>query len=315
MGLFQEDEEQEQYNMKQNGFQNKKEPINEEFLHDIYDNFSKVSATEQKEADAYAEAAAAESKAPKVTDVDANLWKEIFPDTSEDTAIFEEDNVTNETEEAVSEEIFSEEADGEAFDDTEEYESEEDLSDVFDEDEDSDSDDAYDEESEEDELEDSEEVDEDDEIEEIEIVSKEHLIPTEHHIPPEVVEVTKQAEKAMEEEKEKLVEKLATYEEFRNGRSVTITENVSRINGDIQSEGFVTIGSKTMVIGNVSGTYAYIAGKIKGNIDIKGDVILDATAVVEGNIRAKSISILKGAILNGYCSLQYAGVDTDKIFE
>ncbi|MFU0828062.1 MAG: Polymer-forming cytoskeletal protein [Lachnoclostridium sp.] len=88
-----------------------------------------------------------------------------------------------------------------------------------------------------------------------------------------------------------------------------------RFEGSITSEGSVKIGLGTVVIGDISGTSAVIAGAVKGDIDISGPVIVDSSAVVKGNIKAQSIQINNGAVVDGYCSLPYASVNIDNIFE
>ncbi len=91
--------------------------------------------------------------------------------------------------------------------------------------------------------------------------------------------------------------------------------NTPKLQGGLKSEGTVKISIGTMIIGDVSGTSAYIAGAVKGNIDINGPVIVESTAVVKGDIKAKSITINSGAVVDGYCSINYAGVDLDKFFD
>ena len=65
--------------------------------------------------------------------------------------------------------------------------------------------------------------------------------------------------------------------------------NTSRFEGDITSKGPVKIGVGTVVIGDVTGTSATISGAIKGEIDVAGPVLLDSTAVIKGNVKAKSV--------------------------
>ena len=87
-----------------------------------------------------------------------------------------------------------------------------------------------------------------------------------------------------------------------------------RLEGGLSSEGAVKIGVGTIVIGDVDGTSAYIAGAVKGDIDVNGHVIVDSTAIVQGNIKAKSIQVNNGAVVDGYCSLNYAGVNLEDFF-
>lgn len=91
--------------------------------------------------------------------------------------------------------------------------------------------------------------------------------------------------------------------------------NTPKLHGGLISEGTVKIGVGTIVLGDVTGTSAYIAGAVKGNIDIDGPVIVESTAIVKGDIKAKSITINSGAVVDGYCSLNYAGVDIDQFFD
>ena len=104
----------------------------------------------------------------------------------------------------------------------------------------------------------------------------------------------------------------------------TISGNVSasdvlvqtkRLEGNIKSEGAVEISGGTVVIGDIEGTAATVAGAVKGNIDVNGPVIVDSTAIVQGSIKAKSIQVNTGAVVDGYCSLNYAGVNLDEFFE
>ncbi|MDF2611413.1 MAG: hypothetical protein K0R92_2887 [Lachnospiraceae bacterium] len=88
-----------------------------------------------------------------------------------------------------------------------------------------------------------------------------------------------------------------------------------RLEGSISSEGSVKIGLGTVVIGDITASAAVIAGAVKGEIDINGPVIVDSSAVIKGNIKAQSVQINNGAVIEGFCSLAYAAIDIDNIFE
>ena len=100
-----------------------------------------------------------------------------------------------------------------------------------------------------------------------------------------------------------------------NAKANEIYINTSRFEGAVNCAGAVKIGVGTVVIGDVTGTGAVIAGAVKGEVDISGPVILDSTAVVKGNIKAKSVQINNGAVLQGFCSLVYSSVDIDDFFD
>lgn len=88
-----------------------------------------------------------------------------------------------------------------------------------------------------------------------------------------------------------------------------------RFEGSITSEGNVRIGLGTVIIGDILGTAGFIAGAVKGDIDISGPIVIDSSAVIKGNIKAASIQINNGAVIEGFCSLSYAAVNIDNIFE
>ncbi|MBR3736484.1 MAG: polymer-forming cytoskeletal protein, partial [Lachnospiraceae bacterium] len=89
----------------------------------------------------------------------------------------------------------------------------------------------------------------------------------------------------------------------------------AEITGDIRCKGSVKIGQNSVIIGNVSGSCAVVAGAVKGDIDVHGPVILDSTAVVLGNIRSQSVQISTGAVIEGMSSQVYAAVNPSAFFE
>ena len=91
--------------------------------------------------------------------------------------------------------------------------------------------------------------------------------------------------------------------------------NTPKLNGGLISEGTVRIGVGTVVLGDVTGSSAYIAGAVRGNIDIEGPLVIESTAILKGDIKAKTITIKSGAVVDGYCSLYQTSVDMEKIFE
>ena len=100
-----------------------------------------------------------------------------------------------------------------------------------------------------------------------------------------------------------------------NSKAMEIFADSARVQGDMISDNSVKIGVDSVVIGNIEATSAVIAGAVKGTIDVKGPVILDATAVVLGNVRAKTMQINNGARIEGMCVLCYAEQSAAKFFE
>ena len=89
----------------------------------------------------------------------------------------------------------------------------------------------------------------------------------------------------------------------------------ARITGEVKSHGSVKIGQSTVVIGNIYANGAVVAGAVKGDIDVRGPVILDTTAIVMGNIKSQSVQINNGAVIEGMCSQVYAEVNPSAFFE
>lgn len=100
-----------------------------------------------------------------------------------------------------------------------------------------------------------------------------------------------------------------------NSKGAEILADSAKINGDLISDGGIKIGVGTVVVGNVEATEAVIAGAVKGTIDVKGPVMIAETAVVLGNVKAKSIQINNGARIEGMCVLCYAEQSAAKFFE
>jgi cytoskeletal protein CcmA (bactofilin family) len=100
-----------------------------------------------------------------------------------------------------------------------------------------------------------------------------------------------------------------------NSSAAEVYVNTERMEGSITSEGSVKVGLGTVIVGDITATSGVIAGAVKGEIDINGPVVIDSTAIIKGNIKAKSVQINNGAVVEGFCSLSYSAVDVDNIFE
>ena len=99
-----------------------------------------------------------------------------------------------------------------------------------------------------------------------------------------------------------------------NSKANEVFADGAKIVGEIVSLGSVKVGNSTIIKGNITATSAVLAGAIKGDIDVKGPVILDSTAIIMGNIKSKSIQINNGAAIEGLCSQCYADVSPVSFF-
>lgn len=100
-----------------------------------------------------------------------------------------------------------------------------------------------------------------------------------------------------------------------NAKAPEICAEGARINGEVISDGTVRIGGSCVVIGNIYAANAVIAGAVKGDIDVRGKVVLEDSAIVKGNIKSKTVQINNGAIIEGVCSQCYADVSPTAFFD
>ncbi|WP_049762387.1 bactofilin family protein [Lachnoclostridium phytofermentans] len=100
-----------------------------------------------------------------------------------------------------------------------------------------------------------------------------------------------------------------------NSIASEIEINAKRLEGSLNSEGNIKIDPGTVIIGDVTASSGQIAGAVKGEVDINGPVLLDATAIVKGNVKAKSMQMNNGAVLEGFISLAYASVNVEDVFK
>lgn len=100
-----------------------------------------------------------------------------------------------------------------------------------------------------------------------------------------------------------------------NSQAAEIYAEGAKITGELRSHGSIKVGQSTVIIGNVYANSAVIAGAVKGDIDVKGPVILDSSAIVMGDIKSKSVQINNGAVIEGMCSQCYAEVNPTSFFD
>lgn len=100
-----------------------------------------------------------------------------------------------------------------------------------------------------------------------------------------------------------------------NSQAAEIYAEGAKITGELRSNSSIKIGQSTVILGNIYANSAVIAGAIKGDIDVKGPVILDSSAIVMGDIKSKSVQINNGAVIEGMCSQCYADVNPTSFFD
>ncbi len=86
---------------------------------------------------------------------------------------------------------------------------------------------------------------------------------------------------------------------------------LSKIEGDIKANGDIYIEPTASITGNVYGSNVYLSGSIKGNVLAKGILHLMTQARLYGDIEVTSIVTDEGAIFQGTCRM----VEVDKAVE
>lgn len=78
---------------------------------------------------------------------------------------------------------------------------------------------------------------------------------------------------------------------------------LGKVEGDIKAGGDVYIEPTSAVTGNVYGSNVYVSGSIKGNVLSKGLLHLMAQARLYGDIEITSIVTDEGALFQGSCRM------------
>lgn len=102
---------------------------------------------------------------------------------------------------------------------------------------------------------------------------------------------------------------------YGNIEAEELFSNGAHISGNIACIEAVKIGQGSVIVGNIYGTSAVVAGAVKGDIDIHGPVVVDSSAVVVGDIKSETVQINVGAIIEGRCSQCYAEVSPTSFFK
>jgi cytoskeletal protein CcmA (bactofilin family) len=76
-----------------------------------------------------------------------------------------------------------------------------------------------------------------------------------------------------------------------------------RIEGEINCKGKIVIGPKGSVKGNILTENAEIFGNIEGSIRARERLVLKSTAIIKGDIFIQTLEIEPGAKLNGTCAM------------
>lgn len=85
-----------------------------------------------------------------------------------------------------------------------------------------------------------------------------------------------------------------------------------KFKGEIHSPGDLTVGNGGFVEGLVEIGTIHVFGEVHGNIRAKQKIVINAPAVVKGDIMAPSLVIEDGAVFEGNCSMGDTGANKGK---
>ena len=77
-----------------------------------------------------------------------------------------------------------------------------------------------------------------------------------------------------------------------------------KVEGNIECSGKMIIGSNAQITGNIYCNNIDLMGKVNGNIEAKDTVTLKSQVNFSGKIITKYLDIESGAIFNGTCTMQ-----------
>ena len=88
----------------------------------------------------------------------------------------------------------------------------------------------------------------------------------------------------------------------------------SFIEGRIECAQDAVVRENTVILGDIYAENLVVEGAIQGNLDIKDSIVVGEKAVMDSDIKAKTIQVSNGAAINGHCSLCYADINLADIF-
>ena len=80
-----------------------------------------------------------------------------------------------------------------------------------------------------------------------------------------------------------------------------------QLNGNLECQAKLIIGPKGSIVGDVVCLNATIEGHFKGNLVVREMLTLQATAKIDGDIKAKKMAALAGYSFTGTCTVPYTG--------
>ncbi|GIK21022.1 MAG: polymer-forming cytoskeletal protein [Ignavibacteriota bacterium] len=75
------------------------------------------------------------------------------------------------------------------------------------------------------------------------------------------------------------------------------------VKGDITAQGNLTVGEHGTITGQLTGETVSIGGKVEGTVNAKEKLVLEAKAVLKGDLITKILVVEAGAVFEGRSSM------------
>lgn len=88
---------------------------------------------------------------------------------------------------------------------------------------------------------------------------------------------------------------------------------LGKVEGDIRANGDVHLEASARIQGQIYGASIYVSGRVDGNVTAKGLLHLQSTARLFGDIEVGSMVTDEGAVLQGSCRMVESPAALDKV--
>ena len=85
------------------------------------------------------------------------------------------------------------------------------------------------------------------------------------------------------------------------------------VTGKVHTSQSVHVGEGAVISADMQAGNAIIAGQVAGNIKVTGNLILQATARISGDIACGVLRVEDGALFSGKCNMKGAAIDKSKL--
>ena len=94
--------------------------------------------------------------------------------------------------------------------------------------------------------------------------------------------------------------------DIRTGGTIRVD---GRVEGSLHRADTLIIGAGGTVVGNIEAREVVIGGSLHGNLTVSERVEVQATATINGDIRAAAVQLMEGGTVHGHISIRPIGAE------